>query len=40
MTIEFSELMVTSVSYGAVTAGQSSAISMTIALTFSEMKVS
>jgi phage tail-like protein len=40
MTIEFSELMATSVSYGAVTAGQSSAISMTIALTFSEMKVS
>ena len=40
MTIEFSELMVTSVSYGAVSAGQSAAISMTIALTFSEMKVS
>lgn len=40
LNIEFSELMVTSVSYGSVTAGSSSAISMTIALTFSELKVS
>lgn len=40
MSIEFSELMVTGVSYGAVSAGQSSAISMTISMTFTEMKVS
>ena len=40
MTIEFSELMVTGISYGALSAGQSAAISMTINMSFTEMKVS
>jgi hypothetical protein len=39
-TIEFTNLMLTGVSYGALKAGESAGISMTISMAFTEMKVS
>jgi phage tail-like protein len=39
-TIEFTNLMLTGVSYGALKAGESSGINMTISMAFTEMKVS
>lgn len=39
-TVEFSNLMVTGVSYGALKAGESSGINLTLSMTFTEMKVS
>jgi hypothetical protein len=39
-TVEFTNLMVTGVSYGALKAGESSGINLTLSMTFTEMKVS
>jgi len=40
LTMEFSDVLVSSIDYGSLTAGEASAIQMTISLSFVEMKTS